>query len=168
MSIESAGEKFILIVGWRHRWKASARRCLLEADSGRPGVGARCFFRPTPADLGSNRLKVFERFISSLGAMQRIFPPKIQDYYGSGWVGPGLTRNFFFFGKSSQNSSKPVLIFWSSIPLCILSVYTLIKVVSYYDLSVLSMTVMDFQKKLDGVGGWGKVYLGFFLIFGIF
>ena len=21
--------------------------------------------------------------------------PKIQDYYGSGWVGPGLTRNLF-------------------------------------------------------------------------
>ena len=34
-------------------------------------------------------------------------------------------------------------------------VYTLIKVVSYYDLSVLSMSVMGFQKKnLDGgVGG---------------
>ena len=69
-------------------------------------------------------------------------------------MGPGLTRNFFFFGgKSSQNSSKPVLIFWSSIPLCILYVYTLIKVVSYYYLSVLSMSVMGFQKKsLDG--GW--------------
>ena len=69
---------------------------------------------------------------------------------------------FFFCGKSSQNSSKPVLIFWSSIPLSILSVYTLIKVVSYYDLSVLSM---DFQKKLDGVGGWGEVYPGFFFDF---
>ena len=22
-------------------------------------------------------------------------PHKIRDYYGSGWVGPGLTRNFF-------------------------------------------------------------------------
>ena len=60
-----------------------------------------------------------------------------------GWVHNSL--GFFFF-KSSQNSSKPVLIFWSSI-LCILSVYTLLKVVSYYDLSVLSMSVM---------GGWGK------------
>ena len=30
--------------------------------------------------------------------------------------------------------------------------YTLLKVVSYYDLSVLSMSVMGFQKKLDG--GW--------------
>ena len=65
-----------------------------------------------------------------------------------GWVGPGLTRNFF--GKSSKNSSKPVLIFWSSRPytICILSVYTLIKVVSYYGFSVLSMSVMDFPKKV--------------------
>ena len=46
---------------------------------------------------------------------------------------------------------------------CILSVYTLIKVVSYYYLSVLSMTVMDFQEKF----GWGEVYPRFFLIFGI-
>ena len=44
-------------------------------------------------------------------ALQR----KLRDYYGSGWVGPGLTR-IFFGGKSSQNSHKPVLIFWSSIP----------------------------------------------------
>ena len=41
--------------------------------------------------------------------------PKFRDYYGSGWVGPGLTR-IFFGGKSSQNTPKPVLIFWSSIP----------------------------------------------------
>ena len=32
--------------------------------------------------------------------------------------------------------------------MCILSVYTLLKVVSYYDLSVLSMSVMGFQKKV--------------------
>ena len=32
--------------------------------------------------------------------------------------------------------------------------YTLLKVVSYYDLSLLSMLVMGFQKRsLDGVGG---------------
>ena len=37
--------------------------------------------------------------------------------------------------------------------MCILPVYTLIKVVSYYDLSVLSMPVMGFQKKF-GRGGW--------------
>ena len=56
-------------------------------------------------------------------------------------------------GKSSQNSPKPVLIFWSSI-VCILSVYTLRKVVGYYDLSVLSMSVMGFQKKVWMGGGW--------------
>ena len=62
---------------------------------------------------------------------------------------PGVTRNFFC-GKSSQNSPKPVLISWSSIP-CVFFAYTLLKVVSYYDLSVLSMSVMGFPKKsLDG------------------
>ena len=44
--------------------------------------------------------------------------------------------------------------------MCILSVYALLKVVGYYDLSVLSMSVMGFQKKTFGwrvpgwVGGW--------------
>ena len=41
-----------------------------------------------------------------------------------GWVGPGVTRILFF-----------------------LELYTLLKVVSYYDLSVLPMSVMDFQHK---------------------
>ena len=77
-------------------------------------------------------------------------------YYRSGWVGPGLTRILFCFcGKSSQNSSKPVMIFWSSIQ-CILFVYTLLKVINYYDLSVLSMSVMGFKKKI--VGGWGELH----------
>ena len=84
-----------------------------------------------------------------------------------GWVQVSLG-----IGKSSQNSSKPVLIFWSSIPymysVCIY-IYTLIQVVSYYDLSVLSMSVMGFQKKKFGcgvgVGGWGEVYPRFFLNF---
>ena len=54
---------------------------------------------------------------------------------------------FLFVGKSSQNSPKPVLIFWSSIP-CVFCLYTLLKVVGYYDLSVLSMSVdQGFQKK---------------------
>ena len=54
--------------------------------------------------------------------------------------------------------------------MCILYVYTMQKVVGYYDLSVLSMSVMGFQKKsLDGeVDGWGELYPRFFLIFGIF
>ena len=73
-------------------------------------------------------------------------------------MGPCLTRNFFFL-KIIPKYSKPVLIFWSSIP-CVfcLYIYTLLKVVSYY-LSVLSMSVMDFQKEksLDGGGCVGEV-----------
>ena len=40
--------------------------------------------------------------------------------------------------------------------MCILFVYTvciLLKVFSYYDLSVMSLSVIGFQKSLDG-GGW--------------
>ena len=37
--------------------------------------------------------------------------------------------------------------------MCILSLYTLLKVVGYYDLNVLFMSVMGFQKKF----GWGWV-----------
>ena len=37
--------------------------------------------------------------------------------------------------------------------MCILFVYTLLKVVSYYDLSVLSMSVV-FPKKVWMGGGW--------------
>ena len=45
--------------------------------------------------------------------------------------------------------------------MCILSVglHTLLKVVGYYDLNVLSMSVMVFQKKFEWgfwvLGGWG-------------
>ena len=78
-------------------------------------------------------------------------------------VGGWVTQNVFF--KSSQNSSKPVLICWSSTyhaySVCIYRC-TLLKVVSYYDLSVLSMLVMGFQKKdwMDGVSSI-RVYFGF-------
>ena len=37
--------------------------------------------------------------------------------------------------------------------------YTLLKGVGYYDVSVLSMSVMGFQKKVwMGGGGWGQLY----------
>ena len=49
--------------------------------------------------------------------------------------------------------------------MCILSVHTLLKVVGYYDLSILSMSVMGFQKKSLG---WGERHPSFFWIFGIF
>ena len=39
--------------------------------------------------------------------------------------------------------------------MCILSVYTLLKVVGYYDLSFLSMSVMGFQKEKFGWGVGG-------------
>ena len=51
-----------------------------------------------------------------------------------GWVQVSL-RIYVLFVKSSKNSPKPVLIFWSSIP-CVFCLYTLLKVVGYYDLSV--------------------------------
>ena len=37
--------------------------------------------------------------------------------------------------------------------MCILSVHTLLKVVGYYDLSDLSVSVMGFQKEKFGWGG---------------
>ena len=60
-------------------------------------------------------------------------------------MGGSRSHSEFFFFKSSQNIPKPVLIFWS-----ILFVYTLLHGVSYYDLSVLSMSVMGFPKKKFG------------------
>ena len=79
--------------------------------------------------------------------------PKIRDYYGSGWMGPGLTRNYFC-GKSSQNSPKQVLTFCGVVhAMCILSVHTLLKRVGYYDL-ICCVRVSDvFKKSLD----WGWV-----------
>ena len=60
----------------------------------------------------------------------------------------------FFCGKPSQNSPKPVLIFWSSIP-CVFCLYIHCQNCWFYDLSVLSMSdVSDgFPKKNLG-GGW--------------
>ena len=50
--------------------------------------------------------------------------------------------------------------------MCILSVYTLLKVVGYYDLSVLPMSVMGLKKNWM-VGGWVELYPSLFWIFGI-
>ena len=53
------------------------------------------------------------------------------------------------------------------------SVCTLLKVVSYYDLCVLSMSVMGFQKKVWMGGGWVggvssiQVYFGFWEFFSL-
>ena len=41
--------------------------------------------------------------------------------------------------------------------------YTLLNVVGYFDLSVLSMSVMGFQNTFGWVvGGWGELYPSFF------
>ena len=84
--------------------------------------------------------------ILCLGTCKVMFPQKSEltmEVGGWGQVSLGI-----FFWKSSQNSPKPVLIFWNSIPyVCIMPVYTLLKVISYHDLSVLSMSVMGFQKR---------------------
>ena len=41
--------------------------------------------------------------------------------------------------------------------MCILSVFTLLKVVGYYDPSVLPMSVMGFKKKVWWVGGVSSI-----------
>ena len=52
--------------------------------------------------------------------------------------------------------------------MCVISVqlYALLKVVGYYDLSVLSMSVKGFQNKKFGwrVDGWGELYPTMFWI----
>ncbi len=65
--------------------------------------------------------------------------PKIRDYYGSGWVGPGLTRIFFCVENHPKTALNQYRHFGVVYAIYILSVYTLLKVVSYYDLSVLFM-----------------------------
>ena len=72
-----------------------------------------------------------------------------------GWVQVSLR---FFFGILSQNSSnKPVRIFgvvYMCTGILFTNVYTLLKVVSYYDLSVLSMSLINgFPKKVWMGGG---------------
>ena len=51
---------------------------------------------------------------------------------------------------------------------CVFCLYTLLKVSGYYDLNVLSMSVMVSKKSLDGgwVGGFRNI--NFFWILGIF
>ena len=47
--------------------------------------------------------------------------------------------------------------------MCILSLYTLLKVVGYYDLSVLSMSVMGLKKK-NGMGRVGDLSNFFWIL----
>ena len=68
-----------------------------------------------------------------------------------GWV--QVTRNFVTSGKSSQNSPKPVVIFWRSIP-CVFCLYALLKVVGYYDFECSVHVSGGFPKKVWMEGGW--------------
>ena len=82
-------------------------------------------------------------------------------------VGGWVQVSIGIFGKSSKNSPKLVQIFWSSIPCVFCLYYTLLKVVGYYDLNFLSMSLMGFHTKKfeSGVGGWGDLYPSFFFFF---
>ena len=67
----------------------------------------------------------FERWPFKATAIRRVMAKNIfvlqkSEITGSGWVGQALNR--FFFGKSTQNRPKPLLIFWSSIP-CVFCLY---------------------------------------------
>ena len=81
-----------------------------------------------------------------------------------GWVQVSL--GFFFFLNHPKIALNQYRYFGVVYHECIMSVYTLLKVVSYYDLSDLSMSVMVSKKKIGwGVGGWGELYASFFWIF---
>ena len=89
------------------------------------------------------------------------YPERDGEEHRSLWKFSGLTRNFFF--KLSQNSpiiyNLQVLIFWGSIPY-VFFLYRLLKVVSRYDLSVLSMSVIGLHKKrLDKVVSYVQFFL---------
>ena len=76
----------------------------------------------------------------------------------------------FCFGKSSQIALNQYYYFGVVHIFCL---YTLLKAVSYSELSVLSMSVMGFQKNVDGghLTGWVgvvssiEVYFGFLELF---
>ena len=69
-------------------------------------------------------------------------------------MGGSRFHSEFFWGKTSQNSPKPVLIFGVAYHrhTCVFCMYTLLKVVGY-DLSVLSMSLLGFQKKKVWIEG---------------
>ena len=76
----------------------------------------------------------------------------------------GFFCKVIFLENRPKNIPKPVLVFWSILP-CVFCLYTLLKVVGYYDFSVTCMSVTGFKKSLDGVGRWGELYPVLFWIF---
>ena len=64
-----------------------------------------------------------------------------------GWVQVSLGIFCFCLENRPKIALNQYIYFWSSIPyMCILTVYALQKVVGYYDLSVLSMSVMGLDR----------------------
>ena len=60
------------------------------------------------------------------------------------------TLSFLLRGFAKKKNSKNPRLLWNWVGFCL---YTLLKVLGYCDLSVLSMSVMGFQNKKFGVGG---------------
>ena len=116
--------------------------------------------------INSGRLQYFVQYSSS----PYLKPVHIESLSPTmevaGWVKVSLG---FFWVENHPKIALNQYRYFGIVYHIILSVYTLLKIVSYYDLSVLSMSVMGFQKKVwMGVGGWGELYPSFFLIFLIF
>ena len=81
-----------------------------------------------------------------------------------GWVQASL-RIFFVENRPKIALNQCKYFGVVQYTMCILSAYTLLlKVVGYYDLSVLPMSVEGFQKQQFGwgVGRWGELYPSFF------
>ena len=73
-------------------------------------------------------------------------------------MGPGLTLNFVLLENHLKIALNQYWYFGVVYNVCIN--YTLLKVVNYYDLSVMSMSVLGFQKK-DWMGcGWVVGWVG--------
>ena len=95
----------------------------------------------------SNISKISHIKTKNLGALQRNKNSKSPRLLWK-WVGGSRSHSeFFFWGNSSQNSSKPELIFWSSIP-CVFGLY-----VHCYKLLV---TVFDLISGLCLCNFWQK------------
>ena len=59
-----------------------------------------------------------------------------------GWV--QISLGIFFF-ENKPKTSRPLLIYWSSVQ-CVFCLYTLLKVVNYYDLSVSQLFDISYQQ----------------------
>ena len=107
---------FCLVAEWVRAQVSKCRGPGLESHRRRFESWATLFTPPCLSLSGTLLVYPKRMAVGIKGLCKEKKIPKIRVYYGSGWVGPGLTRNFLFVEKSSQNSSKPVQIFWSSIP----------------------------------------------------